>query len=87
MIFNLILDSLYFVLGLLVIPLSVLPDVAISPNFATSIDTLKPYYASLGVILPVGTIIAIIAIEVVVDGAIFVYKGIKWGYQKIPGIS
>lgn len=53
----------------------------------TSIVTFKTYYNSLNAYLPIDTIVAIVAFDLLFEGAYFLYKLIRWGYRKVPGIS
>lgn len=87
MIFDFILNIIFDVLNLVISPFSLLPDVSLTGELADAIATIKPYYASLSEILPIGTLVAIIAVEVIVDGSILTYKLIRWGYQKLPFIN
>jgi len=57
-------------------------------NAITSyIVTLKSYYVSLNDYLPLDTILAIVAFDLAFEGIYFIYKLIRWGYRKVPGIS
>jgi hypothetical protein len=53
----------------------------------TAITTLKTYYTSLNDYLPIDTILAIVAFSLAFEGIYFIYKLIRWGYRKVPGIS
>jgi len=53
----------------------------------TSIVTLKTYYNSLNAYIPIDTIIAIVAFDLAFEGIYFIYKLVRWGYRKVPGIS
>jgi len=87
MITTVILNIFYvFVLGIVSL-LSSFGDVQVSGSIASGIDAMKPYYVALDPILPMATILGIIAFEIVVDTAILTYRLIKWGYQKVPGIN
>lgn len=87
MIFEIVLNLIFTILEFILTPLTNVADVAIPSDFADSITFIRPYYSSLDMILPVATLIALISIEVVFDGSMFVYKGIKWAYQKLPFIN
>lgn len=87
MIFDFILNIVFSVLSLVISPFSLLPDVALPVDLMASLGSIKPYYASLASIMPIGTLIAIIAVEVIVDGSILAYRLIRWGYQKLPFIN
>lgn len=52
-----------------------------------SIVTLKNYYISLNDYLPLDTMLAIVAFDLAFEGIYFIYKLVRWGYRKVPGIS
>ncbi len=51
------------------------------------INQIGSYLSPLNNIIPIDTIIQILIFEIVFETALLTYKFIKWGYQKIPGIS
>jgi len=53
----------------------------------SSITTIKTYYMSLNIYLPIDTILQIASFVIVFETSFFLYKLVRWGYQKIPGIS
>jgi hypothetical protein len=53
----------------------------------TSIVAFKTYYNSLNLYFPLDTILAIVAFDLVFEGAVFLYKLVRWGYRKVPMIS
>ena len=68
-------------------PILAQPDASISPDLAASIQNASSYLHILDVVIPVGTIVAIVAAFLVYEGVIFGYKIIRWVYTKIPGVS
>lgn len=87
MITSALLDILYqFVRGIAYVVAS-FGEVSENNAITVSIVTLKTYYMSLNNYLPIDTILAIVAFSLVFEGIYFVYKLIRWGYQKVPGIT
>lgn len=76
----------YFVYGVSLV-VSQFGDAPDNSAITTSITTLKTYYMSLNAYFPLDTIIAIVGFSLVFEGIVFIYKLIRWGYQKVPGIS
>lgn len=62
-------------------------EVSNNNAITTSIVTLKTYYNSVNAYIPISTILAIIAFDLVFEGIYFVYKLVRWGYRKVPGIT
>lgn len=87
MITDAILGLIYFFVAGIVLLFSVLDDVVLSTSLTSGVDSLTGYYSALDVLLPMGTILGIIAFDVTFESALLVYRGIKWTYQKVPGIS
>ncbi len=52
-----------------------------------SVTALKSYYISLNGIAPIDTLLAIIAFDLTFEGSMFLYKLVRWGYRKVPGIT
>lgn len=87
MISTAILNIIYiFVLGIVSL-LRSFGTVSTNNNVTQSILEFKTYYVSLNSILPMGTILSIVAFVLVFEGFYLLYQLIKWGYQKIPGIN
>lgn len=75
-----------FLNGILAI-LSHAADVGDIPLLTNAVATVASLYAGLALIFPFSTMWAIIAIDIGFEAGYFVYKGIRWAYRKIPGIS
>lgn len=82
-----ILNIVYDFLSLVLTPISLLGDVTLSPNFADSITKAGGYYHSLNAILPMDTMIQILGVSLVIEGAYLTYKLIMWIVQKIPTLN
>lgn len=61
----------------------------VSENNAISsaITVMKGYYMSVDAFIPISTILAIVAFDLAFEGVVFLYKLLRWGYQKVPGIT
>jgi hypothetical protein len=87
MITNVLIDILYaFVLGISLVVAS-FGTVSDNNNITSSIVIFKTYYNSLTEYIPIGTLIAIIAFELTFEAVYFIYKLVRWGYRKVPGIT
>jgi hypothetical protein len=75
-----------FLLGITKL-ISNLGEVPANNDFTTSILTFKQYYLSLDAFLPLSVILGIVAFDLAFEGIYFLYKGIKWGYQKVPMVN
>jgi hypothetical protein len=62
-------------------------EVSENNSVTTSIVTLKTYYNSLNEYVPIDTILATVAFSLAFEGIYFIYKLVRWGYRKVPGIS
>lgn len=62
-------------------------DVSTNNLITESIVTFKTYYVSLAEYLPLGTILAIVAFDLVFEGFVLTYKLVRWGYNKVPSIN
>lgn len=62
-------------------------DVPATNAITSSIIMAATYYRSLDSFFPVTTLLLIIAFELTFEGIYFIYKMIRWGYTKIPGVN
>lgn len=62
-------------------------DVPISNFLTSSITYAASLYSAMNFIFPFSTLFAIIAFELTFEGLFFIYKLIRWGYQKVPGVN
>lgn len=87
MISTILLNILYlFALGITTI-IATFGDVSANSAITTGLSTMATYYMSLNEYLPINTLVAIIAFDLVFELAVFIYKLVRWGYQKVPGIT
>lgn len=89
MLISLVLYLFYAVLILLTLPLRLLNDVTLPSWLTAVISTANGYLATAYQVLPVFllTLLLTWGVYLLVETGIFIYKGIRWIYQKIPGIS
>ena len=87
MIITIILNLLYALISILLTPLRNFADVVLDPNFSTAINNASGYYHSLNGILPVDTMIQILGLSLIIEGAYLLYKLIMWVIKKIPTIN
>lgn len=87
MITRFLLDLVYgFAYGLSLV-VSSFGDVPENNLITTAISAMSSYYSALNDYLPLNTLIQIAFFLIVYHGAVFLYKLIRWGYQKVPGIT
>jgi hypothetical protein len=84
MIGSLVLYIIYLFVWGVTSPLRLLSDVSLSTDLTASVSQIGGYLTSLTQFLPVSTIISIMGLIVVVEGGIFLYKGIMWVVRRIP---
>ena len=63
------------------------PDVSLSDNVAASVATASGYMSALNVILPVGSLIAILGLSLTIETTILTIKIVNWFIRKIPTIN
>ena len=87
MIVNAILQIFYaFSYGISLV-VSSFGEVSTNNAVTTSVTAFKTYYMSVNAYIPIDTILAIVAFDLAFEGAMFLYKLVRWGYQKVPGIT
>lgn len=87
MITNAILYILYGFVYLITAPVRLFSDVSLPVAINDTISSVGSNLALLNQVIPVSTIITILGVMLVIEGAIFIYKGIRWIYNKIPGVN
>jgi hypothetical protein len=87
MITNAILYILYGFIYLITAPIRLFSDVSLPAAINDSISSIGSNLALLNQVIPVSTIITILGIMLAIESAIFIYKGIRWIYNKIPGVN
>lgn len=87
MISSLILILIFGVIVLITAPLRLLADVTLSASITDAIATAGGFLGSLGQVLPVPAILSVLAIVMITEGFLFLYKTVRWVYQKVPFIN
>lgn len=62
-------------------------DVPVNNFLTSSITAAAGYYSALNILFPFPVLFAIIAFELGFEGIFFIYKVIRWAYQKVPGVN
>ena len=87
MITKFILDIFYgFAYGISLVVAS-FGEVSENNAVTSSLVNFKTYYVSLNDYLPLDTLVQIVAFSIAFETAYFLYKLVRWGYRKVPGIS
>lgn len=78
---------LWIVLGFANWALGSMPTVSQSDAIATAIAPASGLVSAVNVVFPVPTFMAVLAFVLAFDAIWVLYQGIRWVYQKIPGIN
>lgn len=62
-------------------------DVPVSNFLTASITAAAGYYSAMNLIFPFDTLFAIIGFELTFEFIFFIYKLVRFAYQKVPGIN
>ena len=84
MIWTQLLNGLYNVLYWITTPIRNTSDVVLPTNFTSSMHTASSYIAPINSIVPVDTIMQILALSVGIELAYFTYKFIMWVIKRFP---
>lgn len=89
MITSAILVLLYLLLKLIILPITLLPDVSLPAGISSAIATASSYFAVISEILPdtVTSLLVVLGVVLGIDAVIFLYKIIIWVIRKIPTIG
>lgn len=82
-----ILNIIYFVVGVLISPITLLPDVSLSGSFGSSIATASGYLTSLNGFIPIDTMIEIFGVSLLLEYYYLLYKIAMWVLRKVPTIN
>jgi hypothetical protein len=84
MIISGIIYILYGLVFVVTLPLRLFADATLPAFLTAAVSNISPYISILDAVLPLGTIISIVGFYVVVEVAIFTYKGIMWIIKRFP---
>jgi len=86
-----ITDFLFYILfatlSVILTPIKALSDVSLPSGFTTAITSIGGYTSAMNSILPIDTLITIIALILGIEAIIVAYKLIMWVIKKIPFIG
>lgn len=82
-----ILQFFFLVLYAFVSPVLLLSDVSGDSDIATGIANANSYLSAIPFHYILLSIVATIAFLTIFEAAYWAYKGVRWLYNKIPGIS
>lgn len=87
MITNSIIDLFFNLITFLLTPITSLDDVVINPEITNALITTSGYLHSINTILPVDTMLEILAVGLAFELGYLIYKIIMWVIRKIPTIN
>lgn len=87
MITSAILYIIYGFIWAITSPFRLMADVALPANITGAVASASSALAPLAVVLPLVSLVSVLAIFLSVEGAIAIFKIIKFVYTKIPGVT
>lgn len=87
MITDTLLSILLSFIGLITSYFTTQADVPVSNFLTASVTTAASYYSAMNMLFPFDTLFLIIAFELTFEAIFFIYKLIRWAYQKVPGVN
>lgn len=87
MIVSLLLYIIYYFVLFILTPLRLFPDVSLPAGVLSAITTAGTYLALVSQVIPLTDLLGAFAASIVIENYHFVYKVIKWIYNKIPGVN
>ena len=84
-----LLTFLIGVLGGVLSPLSLFPVATLPTGLSTALSSIGSITSVINLVLPgfTNNLFIVVSAYVAVEVAIFAYKGVKWIYNKIPGVQ
>ena len=84
-----LIKSLIWILSLILSPLLLLPVATLPSGITSALGQVGSITAIFNLVVPglISELFSIIVLFVGIEGGIFLYKGIKWIYNKIPGVN
>lgn len=79
-----LINAIYYIIFLVTTPIRILPNASLPEAFTSAILTANGYISSLNSIVPIDTILAIIALYVVIEGSYLTYKLTMWLIKRFP---
>ena len=84
MIWTQIINALYSVIQWITTPIRNTADVVLPVNFTDAMHTASSYISPLNSIVPIDTLMSILALFLIIEGAYFAYKLIMWVIKRFP---
>lgn len=82
-----LLTLLYWAIYAVLTPLRLLPDATLPAGVADAIGTASEHLSAVSIVLPTGSLLAVLGIFLSVEAALFLYKTLMWIVKKIPTIN
>ena len=82
-----LLILIYGFVWVILTPFRFAEPVSVNNAITSAIVSMKTYYTALSSIVPLDTIAQIVLFDLVFEAAFWAYKGVRWVYRKIPGIT
>lgn len=76
-----------YLLEIITSPLLLLPVANLSSSLTSALTTAGNYLAIFDIFVPLGTLFTVVGLMLGIEAGYFTYKGIKWLYNKIPGVN
>jgi len=87
MIFDILLRVCAIIANFILSPILNHEDAQLPTELVNAMNNVVTFYNTISPLFPIGTLLAIIGIIVMIEVAIFIYKGVYWLIKKIPTIS
>lgn len=87
MITGIIIGAIFTILGVILSPLLLLPDVVIDPHISANIASFGGFIQNANSFFPASTLLTILALILAIDGVIFGYKIFMWVARKLPFVK
>jgi len=84
MIITALLYIIYYTLYVILSPIFLFSDVSLESGFGEAVANASHYLASANTVLPISSIVAILALIVSIEVIIATYKLIMWVIRRIP---
>lgn len=87
MITTLLLSLVYVAIEGILLIFRALGPIPANSDIVLGIQNISSYLTPLSNILPIGTILSILAFELIFEISYLTYKFVRWAYSKIPFVN
>lgn len=87
MITQILLNVAYFLLTLVLSPLSLLPTATLPDGFTGAVYDMGGYYISLNKVIPIDALIPAFLFTIIVISALLVFKLVTWLIERLPFVG